>query len=155
MSVLLARYSLLDFWNKVSNFEANMVLYYAILRFWIHLGQSEFAVRSLSVVFALAAVTALYWLGTRTFGRKIGILGALLLAINGFHIEYSQDARSYSLLVFLECSFKPTAGRRDLILPGLLSAEIHVLPRKRAKGGIRGLGRPACLARCLLRRFRR
>jgi mannosyltransferase len=101
MSVLLARSSLLDFWNKVSNFEANMVLYYAILRFWIHLGQSEVAVRSLSVVFALAAVTALYWLGTRTFGRKIGILGALLLAINGFHIEYSQDARSYSLLVFL------------------------------------------------------
>jgi mannosyltransferase len=78
-----------------------MVLYYAILRFWIHLGQSEVAVRSLSVVFALAAVTALYWLGTRAFGRKVGLLGALLFAINGFHIEYSQDARSYSLLVFL------------------------------------------------------
>jgi mannosyltransferase len=100
-SVLLARERLATFWDIVTHTEANMVLYYAILRFWIHLGQSEFAIRSLSVIFALAAVVALYSLGSRAFGRQVGILAALLLAINGFHIEYSQEARSYSLLVFL------------------------------------------------------
>jgi mannosyltransferase len=101
VSALLARWGLSRFLSTVTHWEANMALYYVILRFWIHLGQSEFVIRSLSVIFALAAVVALYSLGTRAFGKQVGILGALLLAINGFHIQYSQDARSYTLLVFL------------------------------------------------------
>jgi mannosyltransferase len=100
-SVLLAREHWAVFWDKVAHSEANMVLYYAILRLWTHLGQSEFAIRSLSVVFALAAAVALYSLGTRAFGKQVSLVGALLFGINGFQIEYSQDARSYSLLLLL------------------------------------------------------
>jgi mannosyltransferase len=100
-SVLFARLHLPGFWSVVTQREANMVLYYAILRFWIHLGQTAFVIRSLSVILGLATVLAVYWLGTRALGAGVGSLGALLLAFNGFHIEYSQDARSYSLLVFL------------------------------------------------------
>ena len=101
VSALLARGDLPEFWSRVSHSETNMVLYFAVLRFWNHLGQSEFALRSFSVIIALAAVLALYSLGTRAFGRQVGTLGALLLAINGFHIQHSQYARSYSLLMFL------------------------------------------------------
>ena len=100
-SVLIVRQHLPAFWKTVTHSEANMALYYVMLRFWIHLGQSEFAIRIFSVVPALATVVALYLLGTRAFGRKVGSLATLLLAINGFHVEYSQNARSYSLLVFL------------------------------------------------------
>jgi mannosyltransferase len=40
-------------------------------------------------------------LGSRLFGRTAGLLAAWLLAINAYHIRYAQEARSYSLLVFL------------------------------------------------------
>lgn len=100
-SASMAQGPLLDFLRYVRHGEGNMILYYAILRFWACLGQSEFAVRSLSVVFGVATVPALYLVGARAFGRCVGTLAALLLAINGFHIEYSQDARAYTLLVFL------------------------------------------------------
>ena len=101
VSAILARSSVLDFWSRISHHEANSVLYFAIIRLWSHLGQSEFTIRSFSVIVALCTVPVMYSLGTRTFGPRVGSLGALLLAINGFHVEYSQDARGYSLLVFL------------------------------------------------------
>ena len=100
-SAIAAHQHLPGFLWIVSHSEANMILYYILLRTWIHLGQSEFVIRSLSVIFALATLPALYSMGTRAFGRKVGSLGALLLAINGFHIRFAQDARAYSLLVFL------------------------------------------------------
>jgi Dolichyl-phosphate-mannose-protein mannosyltransferase len=85
----------------VTHKEANMISYYALLRLWIHLGQSELTIRMLSVLPALATLPAIYLIGSRTFGKQVGTVAALLLAINGFHIEYSQDARAYSLLAFL------------------------------------------------------
>ena len=40
--------------------EANMSLYYLLLRVWLHFGQREFFIRSLSVVFAAATLPAIY-----------------------------------------------------------------------------------------------
>ena len=90
-----------DFFKLLWRREANMGLYYLLLRGWIHLGDSEFGLRLLSVVFALGAVVAVYALGRLLFDRNTGMLAALLLALNAFHLRYSQEARSYSLLVLL------------------------------------------------------
>jgi 4-amino-4-deoxy-L-arabinose transferase-like glycosyltransferase len=46
-------------------------------------------------------LAATYTLGGRLFGRVEGLVGAFLLAIAPFHLRYSQDARFYTLLVFL------------------------------------------------------
>ena len=100
-SMLMARHRLHDFLWELTHGEGNMAAYYIALRFWIHLGQSELVVRGLSVLFALATVPAIYLLSARAFGRRAGLTAALLLSINGFHIVYSQDARSYTLWVFL------------------------------------------------------
>ena len=89
------------FWEVMWRYEGNMVFYYVLLRGWLHLGDSEFVLRSLSVLFGIAALLALYRLGSRLFGGLTGLLAAALLAVHALHIEYSQDARSYSLLVFL------------------------------------------------------
>ncbi len=78
-----------------------MALYYALLRFWILLGDSEFTIRLLSVIPAVATVPLVYLLGKRFFDPRVGLIAALLLALNAFHIQYSQEARSYSLLVLL------------------------------------------------------
>lgn len=83
------------------DYQGNMALYYFLLRAWIHLGDSEFAVRSLSVVLAVLTIPAIYFLGARLFDRATGLTAAALLSIHSFHIHWSQEARGYSLLTLL------------------------------------------------------
>jgi mannosyltransferase len=90
-----------SFWKEVGRDEINMVFYYLLLRGWLVLGDSEWIIRSLSVVLGVATLPALYLLGSRLFGRKAGLISAALLAVHTFHIRYSQEARSYSLLTLL------------------------------------------------------
>jgi 4-amino-4-deoxy-L-arabinose transferase-like glycosyltransferase len=99
-SVRRAQLDWQSFWELISGVPA-MTLYYILLRFWILLSDSEFTVRILSVIPAVATVPIIYLLGKRLFDAKIGVIAALLLAVNAFHIQYSQEARSYSLLVLL------------------------------------------------------
>jgi mannosyltransferase len=100
-SATLARLDWHAFWSAITHRQANMVLYYLLLHGWIRLGNSEFAIRSLSVVAGVAAIPAIYVLGARLFGPKAGRVAALLLAIHAFHIRYSQEARAYSLFLLL------------------------------------------------------
>lgn len=87
--------------------EANMALYYLLLKLWLVFGMSEFYVRTLSVMFGLAAIPVVYALGSRLFGARAGLIAAALLSINAFHVRYAQEARGYTLLVFLSavCSW--------------------------------------------------
>ena len=77
-------------------------LYYFLLHYWVALlGSSEFKIRLLSVIFGSASLWPMYKIGHILFNRFVGILSALLLALAEFHIYYSQEAKSYSLLTFL------------------------------------------------------
>ncbi len=81
--------------------EANMSLYYVLLRLWLHFGQSEYFIRSLSVVAAVATVPAIYWLGSLLYDRRVGLIAAALLTFNAYNVRYAQEARSYALFVLL------------------------------------------------------
>jgi mannosyltransferase len=77
-------------------------LYFLILHYWINLfGDSEFALRFLSVIFGLLAIIMMYMVGNLLFNKDMGIMGSLILSISVFHIHYSQEIRSYSLMVLL------------------------------------------------------
>jgi mannosyltransferase len=79
-----------------------MSLYHLMLHFWVRIfGESETAVRSMSALFGALAVSIVYLLGARLFGRKVGLAAAFLLALNAFMVESAQTARSYALLVLL------------------------------------------------------
>jgi mannosyltransferase len=80
--------------------DANMSLYLLLLRTWLRFGSSEGFIRGLSVLFSVATVPPTFFLGARLFGRRAGLLAALLLAINAYHIRYAQEARSYAMAVF-------------------------------------------------------
>jgi mannosyltransferase len=101
VTVAVVRLDWAAFWKVLSHFEANMGLYYCLLRLWVNLGESEFVLRSLSALAGVLAVGLVYVLGKRLFDTKVGLIGAALLATNSFHIQYSQEARAYSLMVFL------------------------------------------------------
>lgn len=77
-------------------------LYFVLLHLWMKLtGEGDFAVRFLSVAPSVLAVPVLYALGKRLGDEKIGLLAAILLAINPFQVWYAQEARMYALLVAL------------------------------------------------------
>jgi mannosyltransferase len=98
-SVAIARMPGNSFWWWLWRDEGNMALYYVMLRPWLHLGMSEAIIRLLSVLPGIASVPVMYLLGTRLFGRKVGILAALFLALNACSVVFSLEARGYSWLL--------------------------------------------------------
>ena len=71
-------------------------LYYALLHYWIVLGESELVVRGLSTLAGVVNLWVIYALGRALYGRRTGLLAACLLAVSPFHIWYSQEARMYA-----------------------------------------------------------
>ena len=101
MSVGIARLDFYNFLRILWRREGNMSLYYLALRGWMHLGSNPAFVRSLSVLFSLGAVAAIYFLGRRLFTSTTGLIASALLAFNAWEIRYAQEARSYTLMVLL------------------------------------------------------
>ena len=81
--------------------EANMSLYYLVLRAWLHFGQSPFFIRSLSVIASAATLPAIYWVARLLYDRRVALIAAALLAFNAFSVRYAQEARSYALFMLL------------------------------------------------------
>jgi mannosyltransferase len=101
VSIWLARMNLPDFFSAITKNDTAMFLYDFLLRIPLAFGQSEFAVRSLSTIFAVAAVPSSYLLGRRLFDNRTAALAAILLAVNSLFIEYAQEARSYTLTTLI------------------------------------------------------
>lgn len=78
----------------------NGPLYFLLLRPWLMAaGQSEFALRFPSTLSGILAIPLLFVWGRRWFGLSVGLIAALLLAANPYHLWYSQEAKMYALLV--------------------------------------------------------
>ncbi len=75
-------------------------LFYLLAHFWLLFGKSEVWLRLLPVSFGVINVYIIYLLAKKVIpGQQI--LASFLLAIAPFHIYYSQEFRSYSLLCLL------------------------------------------------------
>jgi mannosyltransferase len=86
--------------NRAHNFHPPF--YFLLERCWVGLfGDSEFAARFLSVLFGFFAMCMVYKVGRLLFDKEVGLFASLLLALSTFHIRYSQETRSYSLMVLL------------------------------------------------------
>ena len=77
--------------------------YYWLLRIWSGaFGHSLSSLRGFSVLFGILTVAMLYLLvKSLTQNKKAAIVSTLLLAVNPFHIQYSLEARMYTLGTFL------------------------------------------------------
>jgi mannosyltransferase len=98
------RFAQLDgtgFWHTITSREANMALYYIVMRFWIRISSAVWFVRLFSVLAAVATVPVTFFLGRRLFSAEAALFSSALLALNSFHILYSQAARGYTLAVLL------------------------------------------------------
>jgi mannosyltransferase len=80
--------------------ETNPPTYYLLLRGWMALwGNSEAALRSLSVVASTGCVPVIYLLGRELYGKSRGLLGALLFALCPMSLYFAQEARVYALFM--------------------------------------------------------
>ncbi len=94
-----------DFFTMLSwhwHDEPHPQAYYILMFFWTKLfGTSLLSIRFPSVVFGVGAVALVYVLASMAFNRRIGLVAAALLALNGHHIYWSQNARMYAMACFL------------------------------------------------------
>ena len=101
ISVGIASHDLRDI-PSVLGQDGNPPLYYLLLHGWMLVfGTTEAATRALSLLFALLAVPASFWAGTRLFSRRAGVLAAAGAAGSPFLTYYAQETRMYSLVVLL------------------------------------------------------
>ncbi len=122
--------SLGDVLHAVKGSESNPPLYYVLAWGWAKaFGSDEVGLRSLSALFGTATVPLAYCIGAELAHRRAGLIAAALVAVSPMLIWYSQEARSYALLVFF-CAASllffvralRTRGGRDLALWALASA---------------------------------
>jgi mannosyltransferase len=76
-------------------------LYFLLTHAFLYLGDNDFLLRLPALLSGVLGVAATCAVGARLFGKREGLLGALLLAVAPLHLRYSQDARFYTLQVFL------------------------------------------------------
>jgi len=62
---------------------------------------AEFTVRLPAVVFGALTLPLMLWIGERLWNRQTGLVAAVLLLVSPWHLDHSQDARYYGLILFL------------------------------------------------------
>lgn len=77
--------------------------YFLFLRYWLSLfGTSEFSARLPSCLFDTGSIALAYYVALRIFNNRwIGLYVSLGMALSPFLIWYAQEARSYSMALFL------------------------------------------------------
>jgi mannosyltransferase len=74
---------------------------YQILLFFVIrlIGDDPWALRLSSAIFGVISVIVIYYVGCRLFSRDEALTSAAFLAVMWFPVYYSQDARSYSMML--------------------------------------------------------
>jgi mannosyltransferase len=109
--------------------ESTPPVYYALAWVWTQLvGTHEFGLRSISAAAGVMTVPVAYWIGTELRGRRAGLWGAALVAVNPMMLWYSQEARAYALValfgalsVLFWLRAERTGARRDFVWWGIWS----------------------------------
>src|SRR6476661_4979637 len=101
-TVNILRHGFGDMLSAVSGGESTPPLFYIVAWAWSKVfGTGEVGLRSLSALVGTATIPLVYVLGREIAGRVTGVVAAALCAFNPLLIWYSQEARSYALMVLL------------------------------------------------------
>ena len=84
--------------------------FFLLMRFWLHLGQSEFWVRLPAAHLWNRLHSDDLHCGAETGGHASALASAAILAFSPTHVYYSQEARSYTMTILLVLLTKPERG---------------------------------------------
>ena len=108
-SVYLAQFGLAEITARTGA-DIQPPLYYYLLHFWIMIaGDSEFAVRFLSLFFGVLTIPLMYVTARKLFplscktgeGLGVGVIAAILATLSPLYVWYSQETRMYTMITFL------------------------------------------------------
>lgn len=116
----------------------NGPLYYVLMRGWLAVaGESEYALRYVSLCASAVSVPLVWWVARAWMGRRAALLACLLIAVSAYLVWYAQDAKMYALvtaltLVSLGCWQRAlTGGNRrwyaGFVVTASLGLYIHLL----------------------------
>lgn len=108
--------------HEIYNYDPHPPLYYLIVNLFISaFGTSEFVLRLPSALFGILTIPFLFLLGSRLYNAGLGLIAAGLFALAPYQVYFAQEARMYSMVVFLsvlstwlllELSFRRKEGGR-------------------------------------------
>ena len=88
-----------EIFNRMQSGNQHLPMYYVILHSIAKIfGQSYISARVISAIFGIAGVGMMYLLSKEFYKTKFALVPVLFTAVNFFLIQYSQEARMYSLL---------------------------------------------------------
>lgn len=73
-------------------------LYSMILHFWLKIGQNEFIMRFLSMIFSMGSILGAIVLSRVSLGRKASIITGALMAVSVPDIRFAQEVGQYALM---------------------------------------------------------
>jgi len=87
---------------EIAKFTASDVhppFYYWLLKIWVmFFGNSELALRSMSLLFASISIIFSYLLAIKLFNKKAARISLIFLVLSPMLVRYSQEARMYALV---------------------------------------------------------
>ena len=82
----------------ITDYDNTPPLYYTVIHFLLKLGHGEFLLRVPSAAFGVLSIAIMYLVTRKISGSTAALITALVLSLSFHNIEYSQEARAYSLL---------------------------------------------------------
>ncbi len=82
--------------------DIHLPIYFIILHIWkIIFDESIIAIRSLSLLFLLISIPAIYFLGKEVHSKKVGVIASVFCAISPFLNWFASETRMYTLLFLI------------------------------------------------------
>ncbi len=98
-----------------------------LMKAWTQVSRSDVWFRLLSALAGVATVGVVYAAGRKAGGARAGLVAAAFVALAGYHVRYSQEARAYALITLcaavamwavLQLVTEPEGDRATVVRPG-------------------------------------
>ncbi|MBN1347440.1 MAG: glycosyltransferase family 39 protein [Phycisphaerae bacterium] len=89
------------FYSRCLGANRSTLYLYVLLPFQAVGGLNVWTTRVPSAIAGVITVLLIYWVGSRMFGRQVGLLAAALLAVNPWHLQQSRWGHEAALCAFL------------------------------------------------------
>jgi mannosyltransferase len=100
-TLMVSKTSLLEIWQISLSGEFHPPLFHWITHLMLTFGQCEAILRLVPAVLGTLTIPVFYLIGKELRDRNVGIISAALLTVSYFGIFFSQEARAYSMVLFV------------------------------------------------------
>jgi uncharacterized membrane protein len=90
-----------EIWEISRSIDFHPPLFHWIEHIMLIFGQSEFVLRTAPAIFGILTIPVFYLIGKEFHDKNVGVISAALLTFSYFGIYYSQEAYSYSTVLFV------------------------------------------------------